>query len=38
MSAKRVVSFEEGQALGTPLSIKANKYQVPFMETSAKTS
>lgn len=38
MNAKRVVSYEEGLALGRVLFILANRYQVPFMETSAKTS
>ena len=38
MSAKRVVSYEEGLALGEIMGYLANRYQVPFMETSAKTS
>lgn len=37
MDSRRVVSTEEGKRLGTFLIIEAQKYGIPFAETSAKS-
>ena len=38
MDSRRTVSTEEGQALGIHITKLADKYEIPFAETSAKTS
>ena len=38
MDSRRAVSTHEGQSLGNLFNYTADKYGIPFAETSAKTS